>query len=144
MGVVGDGTKIDRVYFQHTAQLAAGPGSALIQEFLLATLGIRICLALIHRPDGKFTLVLDNEWVGLGVRIRDLDPSETLANDFEIPRQAMKAVIAGWPGDWDADASPTLSTHYSTDRIPHLSVNHSVAAPSVTPTDKPAARISNN
>ena len=104
-------------------------------------------MALIDRPDGKFTLVLDNEWIGLGVRIRDLDPGATLADDFEIPRHAVKAVIAGWPGDWDADASPTLSTHYTADNIPHLSVNDAKVrsdAPSVTCTDEPAARTTNN
>ncbi|NNF53433.1 MAG: hypothetical protein HKN03_03220 [Acidimicrobiales bacterium] len=141
---MSEGTRIERVFFQSTAQLAMGPGSALIQGFLSEAVGARMCLALIARPDGRFTLVLDNEWIGLGFRIRDREAGVTLTDDFEIPRQAIQAVIAGWPADWDADASPTLSTHYSHDNIPHLSVNDAeiTADPSsVTWIDEPTARL---
>ncbi len=103
-----------------------------------------MCLALIDRPDGKFTLVLDNEWVGLGSSIRDLESGESLTDDFEIPRLAMKAVIAGWPGDWDADASPSLSTHYSADNIPHLSVNDANVPATAGCINEGSARVHNN
>lgn len=125
ISIVRDDTRIERVFFKSTDQLAVGPGSALIQDFLSTAVGRRVCLVLIDRPDGQFTLVIDNEWVGLGFRIRNLEPGATLADDFEIPRHAMKAVIAGWPDDWDADQTPALVTHYSADSIPHLSVNDS-------------------
>ncbi len=113
---------VENSYFQTVSEMVQGLGSALIQKFLSAEIGSRVCFVLVVRSTARFTIVLDEQWAELALELRSpgvpLGPGE----DFVLPRKAIKAVIAEWPDHWDINPSPSLLTHYSPDEIPHLSV----------------------
>lgn len=111
---------IDRAYFLRTDKLTGGPGVSLIGRFLASSVGERSCLVLITRPDGKFTLVLDPEWTELAMTqsTGSVDIGEQL--DIDLPRSALRAVVEGWPDEWERFRDPALELHLSDDEVPHL------------------------
>lgn len=127
---------IDRAYFLRTDKLTGGPGVSLIGRFLASSVGERSCLVLITRPDGKFTLVIDPEWTELALAQSAGSGDIADQPDIDLPRSALRAVIEGWPDEWERFRDPALELHLSDDDLPHLWLMEAGAPAS--PTTDPA------
>ena len=113
---------IERAYFRATSHLASGYGSTQISELLLEMVGPRLCLLEVRRPDGRFTLAVDADWAEMVTGLGEIDEREDDLASLQLPRSALRAVIAGWPTDWDDLGQPRLEVHVSEDLLPHISL----------------------
>lgn len=72
-------------------------------------------VAEVERSEGRFSLILDAEWV----RLAQSTSNHDLVEDMALPRNVVLAVVAGWATDW-SNASSELEVDLSHDAIPHL------------------------
>ena len=81
-----------------------------------------MCLVEIKRAEGCFTFAVDAEWAEMGM---DLMATSCSGMDCsaQLPRSALRAVIAGWPAQWDMIEKPRLEVHLSEDLVPHISLS---------------------
>lgn len=102
-------------------------GSRAIVDYLERNVGDDCAVAEIERPEGRFSLVLDGNWLQLAHAAHEQTPA--LLDDLALPRNAVRAVVAGWQSDWEA-CSGDLTVDLSPDHVPHLrlaSLRHSPA-----------------
>ncbi len=71
----------------------------------------------IERDEGRFSLIVDSEWLRLAHVAREVD--QGLVEGMDLPRTVLLAVVSGWISDWSA-ATADLSVEQSEDQIPHL------------------------
>lgn len=113
---------IERAYFRATSHLASGSGSTQISELLLEIVGPRLCLLEVCRPEGHFTFAVDAEWAEMATHLGEMDEGDDDLASLQLPRSALRAVIAGWPTEWDDIDQPRLKVHVSEDLVPHVSL----------------------
>ncbi|MFW2383719.1 MAG: hypothetical protein ACN4GZ_18355 [Acidimicrobiales bacterium] len=113
---------IEKAYFRATSQLALGSGSTQISELLNEIVGPRLCLVEVRRADGCFTFAVDADWAEMGIGLSQFDPSDDELSSLPLPRAALRAVVAGWPTDWDRIGDPRMEVHLSEDLVPHVSL----------------------
>lgn len=123
-------TPISKAYFVCTDELARGPGSTLVQNLLQEVAGPQLCLVEVMREEGPFTLAVDSGWAELGMQVTGGTACCDFANPdladlvgMELPRPALRAVIDGWPDQWDDEPDPHIDVHLTEDNIPHVSLN---------------------
>ena len=99
------------------SSVSNGAGSQAVMDYLHSHAGDDFAVVEVERAEGRFTLILDAEWVRLAqsAHARNTD----LVADMELPRASLLAVIAGWHRDWDTTEA-TMTIDYSIDDIPHL------------------------
>jgi hypothetical protein len=115
--------RITNAYFCAPSELAFGSGSTQLSELLSKLIGTRLCLVEVDRTDGHFTFAVDADWAEMGLlSAGDGAPSEDELPSFQLPRSALRAVVAGWPADWDDVLEPRIEVHVSKDLVPHLSL----------------------
>ncbi len=99
----------------HRASSAAyGAGGQAVTEFLKVHAGDDYAVVEIERNEGRFSLILDPEWVEMAQAA-----DQEVIDDLELPRASLLAVVAGWAADWSR-ASSELTVDLSDDEIPHL------------------------
>ena len=113
---------IEKAYFRATSQLAVGSGSTQVSDLLLELVGPQLCLVEVRRPDGCFTFAVDAGWAEMALVLNNVDTSHDLSS-LQLPRSALRAVLAGWPSDWDEISDPRLEVHLSEDLVPHVSLS---------------------
>lgn len=86
-------------------------------EYLRSHAGGEYTVVAVERDEGRFSLIVDSEWVELARAAQQL--SQDLVDDIDLPRNAVLAVVGGWISDW-SDASADLTVEFSKDHIPHL------------------------
>ena len=91
-----------------------GAGGHAVAEFLQTHAGDEYAIVEIERNEGRFSLILDPEWVEFALSV-----DHELVEDMELPRGSLLAVVAGWNADWSS-ASSDLTVVLSPDEIPHL------------------------
>lgn len=92
-----------------------GAGGQAVADYLISVAGENYAVVEIERCEGRFSLILDAEWVRLAQSTSNLD----LVRDLALPRNVVRAVVAGWATDWSY-ASSDLEIEHSSDAIPHL------------------------
>lgn len=102
----------------HTGgRIEGGPGSAKVSSALSELVGDRFVVARIRRDDGRFSLIIDADWVELAESL--VNSGQDLVEVGDLPRSMLLAVVAGWPEDWHC-ADGAVEVHVSDDDIPHL------------------------
>lgn len=97
--------------------LRGGPGAAKVSTALSELVGDRFVVAQIRRDEGRFTLIIDADWVALAEML--VNSGQDLIDVGDLPRSMLLAVVAGWPDDWRSSQGP-VEVHMSDDGIPHL------------------------
>ncbi len=120
---VNSAAMIERAYFCTTAQLGLGAGSTQLSELLLELIGTQLCLVEVRRPDGRYTFAVDADWAEMAIGLGQQGVADEELAGLQLPRSALRAVIAGWPADWDGDGEPRLGVHLSEDLVPHVSLS---------------------
>lgn len=104
--------------------LPGGPGAAKISSALSELVGDRFVVAQIRRDDGRYTLIIDANWIALAKSL--VDSGQDLIEVGDLPRSMLLAVVAGWPEDWQCSQGP-VDVHLSDDGIPHLRTSETEA-----------------
>lgn len=99
-----------------------GPGSTQISDLLLELVGPRLCLVEVRRADGCFTFAVDADWAEMVMDLGSVGDTDELCS-LQLPRSALRAVLAGWPSHWDEIGEPRLEVHLSEDLVPHVSLS---------------------
>ena len=114
---VSDHCRVSSARFHTDGIDGFGPGGRAVSNALDALVGDDFVVVEIERDDGRFSLVIDAEWVRFAQLIGDVD--QDLVDAVELPRSILRAVITGWSDDW-WQATDELEIHESADSIPHL------------------------
>ncbi len=102
----------------HTSGIDSfGPGGRAVSDALAELVGDDFVIVEIERDEGRFSLVIDAEWVRFAQLVGDTD--QDLVDAVELPRSILRAVITGWSDDWWR-ATDELEIQDSADNIPHL------------------------
>ena len=102
----------------HTAGIpSCGPGGRAVADALTALVGDDFVIVEIEREEGRFSLVIDSEWVRFAQFIGDVD--QDLVDPVELPRSILRAVVTGWSDDWWR-ATADLEITDGADNIPHI------------------------
>jgi len=103
--------------FHGARSAASGAGGQAIADYLQSHAGEEYAVVEIQRDGGRFSLIVDPEWIRLALSASTID--QNLVDDMQLPRSTLLAVVAGWDTDW-SNATSDLTVEHSPDQIPHL------------------------
>lgn len=78
--------------------------------------------ALLSRISFRYSLAIDQEWLTFTQEVKRTQGRHVLEG-VDLPRTVIRAVVEGWPDDWDQHASRPCSVSLSGDRIPHIALS---------------------
>lgn len=79
--------------------------------------GDRYVVAQVRRDEGRFTLIIDADWIELAKSL--VNSRQDLIEVDDLPRSVLLAVVAGWPDDWVSTDEP-VDVQLADDGVPHL------------------------
>ncbi len=110
-------SRIHDAYLHRGAALGPHTGGRVVARFLADHVAREVCVVEVDRSGVHVTLIVDAHWASLARRLMEHHP-RTFA-DFELPRDALRAVVRDWPDEWPT-AAGGLDVQHSADGIPHL------------------------
>lgn len=114
---VSTAVRIASARLHRAGSAAYGPGGQAVASFLRRLTGDDYAIVEIERNEGRFSLILDPDWVELARSSHAISPD--IVDDMGLPRSSVRAVVEGWVSDW-SEATSDLSVEHSADQIPHL------------------------
>lgn len=105
--------------------LPCGEHGCAVSTALTELVGDHYAMAEIERPEGRFTLIIDAEWLTFVQQLTAGQPQD-LVDVGELPRSMLRAVVAGWSDEWRSCDSE-LEICEAADGIPHLRLVRSQA-----------------
>ena len=88
-----------------------------VSAALTELVGDEFVMAQIERPEGRFTLIIDADWISFMQQL--VGSSQDLVDAGDLPRSMVRAVVAGWPCEW-SETGFEVEINDAADGVPHL------------------------
>lgn len=69
-----------------------------VERHLTEHIGDEYALVDLERPEGRFTLVVDAEWLRFAHAVGEERPD--LVDGLDLPSSVLLAVVVGWQSEW--------------------------------------------